>query len=94
MYNSRVEAFHLGVSGNLFGDLVYKIKLTRSHNWGTYDKPFKDVKGCLSALVEVSYAPEWAKGFSVSGAFAVDDGELYGNNRGVMFGIKKSGKIF
>jgi hypothetical protein len=94
MYNSRVEAFHLGISGNLFGDLVYKIKLTRSHNWGTYDKPFKDVKGCLSALVEVSYAPEWAKGFSVSGAFAVDDGELYGNNRGVMFGIKKSGKIF
>ena len=94
MYNSRVEAFHLGVSGKPLAGLLYTIKVTRSHNWGTYAKPFKDVKGCLSALVEVSYAPEWAKGFGVSGAFAVDDGELYSNNRGVMFGVKKSGKIF
>lgn len=94
MYNSRVEAFHLGVSGEPFDGFSYTVKLTRSHNWGTYVRPFIEVKGCLSALLELEYAPAWAHGFGVSAAFAVDDGELYGNNRGVMFGIRKTGRIF
>jgi hypothetical protein len=68
--------------------------LTKSHNWGTYAIPYTRINGNVSALFELTYAPLWAKGFKMNAAYAMDNGELYGNNRGFMLGIKKSGKIF
>ena len=94
IYNNRVEAFHLGFSGNPFAELGYRVLLTKSHNWGSYLVPFTEVKGNTSALIELSYMPRWAEGFETSLSFAFDNGELYGNNRGVVLGIKKSGKFF
>lgn len=94
IYNNRVEAFHLGFSGNPFEQLGYRALLTKSHNWGTYNSPYTALKGNLSALFELSYEPRWAEGFAASLSFAFDNGELYGNNRGVMLGIKKTGKFF
>ena len=94
IYNNRVEAFHLGLSGHPTNELTYRMLVTKSHNWGTYSVPFIEMNSNLSGLIEVSYMPRWAKGFSTSLSYAFDDGELYGNNKGVMLGIKKSGKIF
>lgn len=94
IYNSRVEAFHIGISGEPLSELSYRILFTKSHNWGTYVTPYTSIKGNISTLFELTYAPRWAKGFKLNTAFAIDDGELYGNNRGFMLGIKKTGKIF
>ncbi len=92
--NNRVEAFHIGIAGEPLSEFSYRILLTKSHNWGTYIKPFTEVKGNISSLIELTYLPKWGKGFCFNAAFAVDDGELYGNNRGFLFGIKKCGKLF
>ena len=94
IYNNRVEAFHLGFSGHPFAEFGYRALLTKSHNWGSYEIPFTAIKGNVSALFELSYEPRWAEGFETSLSFAFDNGELYGNNRGVVLGIKKSGKFF
>ena len=94
IYNNRVEAFHAGVSGHPTKRLNYRILLTKSHNWGTYKTPFAMIKSNLSGLMEISYMPHWAEGFSGTFSLAFDKGELYGNNRGIMFGIKKRGRIF
>ena len=94
IYNNRVEAFHIGVSGEPLNKLSYRILLTKSNNWGTYSIPYTRINGNISALFELTYAPHWTKGFKLNTAFAIDDGELYGNNRGFILGIKKSGKIF
>jgi hypothetical protein len=94
IYNNRVEAFHLGLSGSPLAELGYRVLLVKSYNWGTYSRPFKEMKRNLSGLFELSYTPLWADGFMALLSFAFDDGELYGNNKGVMFGIKKCGRFF
>lgn len=94
IYNNRVEAFHFGFSGLLIKELSYRILLTKSNNWGTYNIPFTEIKSNISGLVEISFSPHSINGVSSSLSLAFDEGELYGNNRGIMFGIKKCGIIF
>ena len=89
--NNRVEAFHLGIEGEPFEQLQYRLLLTKSNNWGTYFTPFLDIKENLAGLVELTYTPMWLKGWSATASFAFDDGDLYGNNNGAMLSIRKCG---
>ena len=89
IYNNRVEAFHFGASGHPIREFSYRLLLTFSHNWGTYKIPFVQIKSNLSGLLELSYMPRRTKGLCTFLSFAFDDGELYGNNRGGMLGIRK-----
>lgn len=89
--NNRVEAFHLGIEGEPFEQLQYRLLLTKSNNWGTYFTPFLDIKENLAGLVELTYNPVWLKGWSATASFAFDDGDLYGNNNGAMLSIRKCG---
>lgn len=88
IFNNRVEAFHMGLSGHPTKELTYRLLLTKSQNWGTYKAPFTQIKSNLSGLIEISYMPHWADGFSCSLSLAFDKGELYGSNKGIMLGIK------
>ncbi len=92
-FNNRVEAFHLGIEGEPIEELGYRILLTKSNNWGTYGKPFTEIKENLSGLFELTYNPKKFNGWSISASFAFDNGELYNNNSGGMFTIRKSGII-
>lgn len=91
VYNTRVEAFHLGVEGDAVDWLGYRVLYTRSNNWGTYVKPFKDIKINRSAMVELTFKPQAMKGWSIAASFALDSGNLYGNNYGGMLSIKRNG---
>ena len=93
VYNNRVEAFHIGVSGQPTKEFAYRTLLTKSRNWGTYKKPFTEIMSNISALFEIFYTPRWSDGFSGSLSLAFDKGELYGDNKGIMFAIKKNGKF-
>jgi len=91
-YNNRVEAFHFGVEGTLLTWLDYRMLLTHSNNWGTYGKPFKDIKNCTSGLVELTFKPQIPGGlWYITTSFAFDKGDLYGNNFGGMLSIKRMG---
>lgn len=89
--NNRVEAFHIGVEGEPAKNIGYRLLLTKSNNWGTYDNPFTDIKSNISGLFELTYTPSWLKGWSATASFAFDNGELYNNNNGAMLTIRKSG---
>ena len=91
-YNNRVEAFHMGIEGGLLPWLDYRILLTHSNNWGTYGKPFKDIKNNTSGLVEFTFTPNIPGNWSITTSFAFDKGNLYGNNYGGLLTIKRSGK--
>lgn len=91
IYNTRVEAFHFGVEGNVLPWLDYRILLTHSNNWGTYNKPFKDIKNNTSGLIEFTFKPNIPGGWSISTSFAFDKGELYNNNFSGMLSIKRTG---
>ncbi len=87
-YNNRVEAFHFAMEGKLLNWLDYRTLYTRSNNWGTYHVPFKDIKVNRSFLFELTFSPRVMKGWSITTSFALDNGDLYGNNYGGMLTIK------
>ena len=87
-YNNRVEAFHFGIEGAALSWLDYRALYTRSNNWGTYSVPFKDIKTNRSLLLELTFHPQIIKGWSIAASFALDRGNLYGNNCGGMLTIK------
>lgn len=92
IYNNRVEAFHIGVEGSLSQWLDYRVLLTHSNNWGTYGKPFKDIKHDTSGLLELTFKPNLPGGnWAISTSFAFDKGDLYGNNYAGMVSIKRCG---
>ena len=86
--NNRVEAFHIGLEGDAMDWLGYRVLYTRSNNWGTYEAPFKDIKVNRSALLELTFKPQVMRGWSIAASFALDNGELYGNNYGGMLTVK------
>ena len=91
-YNNRVEAFHVGVEGCPANWLGYRVLITYSNNWGTYESPFKDIKHDTSGLVELTFKPQIPGGsWSITTSFAFDKGDLYGNNYGGMITIKRCG---
>ena len=87
-YNNRVEAFHFGIEGKPLEWLGYRALLTNSNNWGSYSKPFKDIKTNCSGLVELTFMPN--RLWSIMTSFALDKGELYGNNYGGMITITRN----
>lgn len=89
--NNRVEAFHLGAEGGLLNWLDYRLLFTYSNNWGTYAKPFTDIKRNFSGLVEFTFIPSKKRDWSIGTSFAFDKGDLYGNNYGAMITLKRSG---
>ena len=92
-YNNRVEAFHIGVEGEPTNELGYRLLLTHSNNWGTYNNPFTDIKSNTAALVEISYHPNYMKGWEVKASYAFDNGSLHGNCRSGMLTISKCGAL-
>ena len=91
-YNNRVEAFHAGIEGNLLTWLSYRMLVTHSNNWGSYNDPFKEIKQNTSGLVELTFKPMIPGGqWSITTSFAFDNGDLYGNNYGGMITIKRCG---
>ena len=87
-YNNRVEAFHFGMEGDIMDWLGYRTLYTRSNNWGAYKKPFKEIKTNRSAMIELTFKPQIMKGWSICTSFALDNGDLYGNNYGGMLTVK------
>ena len=88
IYNNRVEAFHLGIEGEPSERFGYRALLTKSNNWGTYGKPFKEMKTSYSGLMELIFKPN--KLWDIRTSFAFDKGELYGNNYGGMITITRT----
>lgn len=88
-HNNRVQAWHVGISGDPSRELHYRVLLTHTENWGRYVVPFEDVLQQNSFLVEACYKPRWASSFSFTGAWAWDRGKVIGNSHGIQFTIQK-----
>ncbi len=82
IFNSRVKAFHAGVSWNFSRVWRGRLLGTYTRGWGTYGAPFDAVSEDYLSLLEVSYAPRKLKGWQFTLSGAMDRGDLYGNNSG------------
>lgn len=73
--------------------LSYRMLLSYSRHWGTYDNPLNEIKKQFNSLFEVTYAPQQLKGWSFTVSGAMDRGSMLGNNYGGMLVIRKQGII-
>lgn len=89
--STRVRSNHVGIGGNPSDECSYRILASLVRHWGTYGVPLDKQRKQFSSLYEVTYRPEWAKGWSVSAALGLDRGNYLGNSTGGMVTLKKTG---
>lgn len=89
--SNRARAHHVGVSGSPTNEWGYRVLLSYSQQWGTYEDPFDEVLSQFSSLYEVTYSPKFWKGWHFTIAGAIDRGDYIGNSGGAMITIKKEG---
>lgn len=90
--NNRVAVMHLGVSGQVLDFFRFQLKASYSENLGTYEKPFARPVHQFSSVLSVSAPVPILNGVTANAAIATDMGDLYNNNVGFYFGIRKEGQ--
>lgn len=92
-HNNRIEAWHIGLSGDPLKELHYRVLFSFSENWGTYEYPFREKKHLRSYLAELTFSPKKLNGWVGQCAFGYDHGSLIGNNTGFLLSVKKNIKL-
>ena len=92
--SNRVRSNHLGIGGSPTDEWSYRLLISFSRYWGTYDSPLDKQRKQFNSLYEVSYSPKRFKGWSASLALGLDRGNYLGNSTGGMLVIRKAGVIF
>ena len=87
-YNNRLKAWHFGLSGDPTPQLHWRLMLTLSENWGTYDSPLPDKQKQQYYLAEVGWTPQFLRGWSGKIGFGYDHGGLLGNSFGTQLTFK------
>jgi hypothetical protein len=88
---NRVIGHHVGFEGQPHKEFGYRVLLSYTRGWGTYDYPYKEVLTNFNGLLELQYRPEWLKGVSAGLSFGFDRGSMLGHSYGTMLSIKKTG---
>lgn len=88
--DNRVKAWHLGMNGELSQRLSYLVKCSYREGWGTYAAPLPVKHHSFDALLQCNYdRGPW----HVSGAYAFDKGNIYGDCSTFNIKIGYHGKI-
>ena len=77
-----MRGFHIGVEGNITGNLDYRLLGGYRKSWGTDLVPLIDPETDTSFMAEVTYNVPQIKGLKINAQLALDHGKLYGNNTG------------
>jgi len=87
--NNRVKAWHLGLSGDPTPRLRWRLMLTLTENWGTYDVPFREKYLQQYYLAEADWHPAFAPGWSGTLGLGIDHGDVLGNSFGAQLTVRK-----
>lgn len=88
--DNRVKAWHAAVNGELTPHLSYLIKGSYREGWGTYHAPLTTKHHSFDAMLQGTYTQgPW----QLSGAYALDKGNIYGDNHTINIKISYHGKL-
>ena len=90
-YHNRLKTHHLGLEGQPASLVGYRLLLSYTRSWGTYDTPTPKVLKNFNTLIETTFTPSKLPGWSGKLSFATDGGNLIGRSFGVMVSVKKTG---
>lgn len=79
--NNRFSAIHLGLSGNLFPSMEYKLMATHSQNLGRRSAPYEPVRNQFFSLASVRYTFPAHPNLYAEGQAAFDSGTLWTGNK-------------
>ena len=85
--DNRIRGFHVGINGSIYKPLKYRLLLSYRKSWGTYSCPRLEVVDDTSFMLEGIYNFRQVEGLSLKGQFAVDRGNILGNNVGVLLSV-------
>ena len=88
--NNRVKAWHVGLSGDPTPQLHWRLMLTLTQNWGTYDAPLTEKLSQQHYMAEVGWHPDFAKGWGGKLGLGLDHGKLIGNSVGAQLTFYKT----
>lgn len=88
--NNRVQAYHLGLSGQLGAVVTFQTRLSYSQNYGTYSSPITPDASQLSGGLWVGVPLSARHGLNLTASLAVDKGSLYPENVGGSLSIRKT----
>ncbi|HIU39668.1 MAG TPA: hypothetical protein IAD18_08395 [Candidatus Limisoma intestinavium] len=91
--DNRIRGFHVGVSGNAWAPLEYRLMFSYRKSWGTYSVPRLATIDDVSLMVEGIYSFKQVEGLSVKGQIAFDRGDLLGDNFGVLLSVNYKGLL-
>jgi hypothetical protein len=91
--NTRVYAWHMGMSGKLSSRLDYRILFTLMDSWGQPYRPFRNNKTGMAGLLEVAYRHPRMPGWSFTGSFGANRGTIVDKGMGFGLCISKRGII-
>lgn len=90
--NNRVIAHHIGFEGHVTGNISYRNFFTFSRNFGTYNYPFGERRDQFSWMAEFT-GPMKIFDLEAGVTVAADYGDMYGDNLGIIFTIRKRGSF-
>lgn len=91
--STRLLGHHFAFSGNPTDEISYRVLLSYSRNWGTYNRPLPEVMSNVNGLVELSFAPRKLKGWFATVGIAGDAGKMLGKSAGAAITIGFSGDL-
>lgn len=87
--NNRVMAWHLGLNGYVIPGLSYRAMVSRSSNYGSYQRAFSPPIKQSSWMLELNY--QLPRDWALRTVIAVDHGQLYDSGLSALISIAKSG---
>ncbi|MBO7588785.1 MAG: hypothetical protein J6T18_05105 [Bacteroidaceae bacterium] len=90
--SNRLLMFHAGIDGGIGSCIDYRIMVTTSRHWGTYEDPYNEVGRLTSYLVEGTWLPYGTYGWRFRLSLGLDSGKgtpMGNGNKGVMLSISR-----
>lgn len=92
--SNRVKAQHVGICGNPSDEWQWRVLLSYVRHWGTYREPLERMMRQGSTLLEASFRPRRAHGWSFTLGCGIDRGSYLGDSAGGMITIRKTGILW
>lgn len=88
---NRIKGHHFGLEGKPIPSLKWRMLLSYTRGWGTYESPFKEIQNNINGLAEITWDASFWRGLSFTLAGAFDAGSMLGKSAGVMLTVRKTG---
>lgn len=90
---NRGKNWHFAAEGDFSDRLSYRLRFSVMNNYGTMARPLFAMQSGTSTMVDMTYNHPSLKGWRFGGGLAFDTGDIFRDQVGFFFSIRKEGLI-